>query len=310
MPRRRYSRRRLRHKVRRFRSQRRRTSRRSRFFRSRRPRLFKARNIFPESVVVRIPFEGHFQINSGTAPNFITGGWFVANTLSLSPAPNGPPAIQTGTASLSSAFQGATIGMGRTSTATDSWQNFTSMKSPALAHLGNIYQRYRVLGWDVKMQFFPHVTTPTQIFVQSMSTDDSDLTNKPDLVTNMHPIAFKLQNHSKQRSQLTATNAQATAKGRVPTFFYSCKAWRLMRDYKQYASDVTWTAACTPGSMGAQPTYANPVNLLYVYVGLASPSTQVNLGAPSSAYGDLYLTWSPLVKFFEPHQNLDFINPL
>lgn len=316
---RRFSRRRLLRKVRRFHLRRRRITRARR---SSRRRFFRPRSLFPPSIVVTLPFEAMFNVNGGaTNAGPIIGGWFLANSLNIGTIAT-PTATQRGQNSMAQFMGPNSIGVVlNTSTnaiTTDSMTSQAANNQPpvALYHAGNIYSNYRVLGYTMKIQLFQGTSTSNFAVLQGCATDDLDLVQQVDLNTNMAFNKAKMQRWTKQRTLILDTNAMATAKGKVPTFYYSCsQLWKLMRDRKQYYSDVSWVGTATPGANGGVPSYVSPPTTgtnkgLYHFFGIQNP-TGTSLVVPGSNNAiSVYITWTPTVKFFKPHQNLDFVNPL
>lgn len=309
---RRFSRRRFRRKPARFRRVLRRIRRHKRYFRKRKQAVFRPRALFPLSVQVSLPIQVSFSLIPGAAPGPIVGGWWLLNTLSYTAStglPRGAGSLVGQLAGLgTTAMQLANSGSNTDSAAPSA---FIRQFPVALAHLGNVYQNYRVNSASLKLQIVPAAgAVVNDVMVALGATDDLDLASTAALYTNCNYVSDKILTYFKTRTMQTQNSS--TSSQRIPTFYNSWNCARLMRDSKQYYADTNWIGKCTAGSSGGTPSYGSPTNNLYVHWSVQNmiPNTSMLTGGSGNICMSINMTYTLHVKFFEPHANTDLQNPL
>lgn len=266
--------------------------------------------MFPPAVTVRLPFTGFVQITSGTSPGSLVGGWFVANSLSKATivSPTNPRGQNGLIQWLNTA---GTLPFAQNGAYSDTAVLSQMATNPLYNHMGNIYQKYRVIGWSFKIQAMAQTNVTAVAIVETISaTDDFDLASQANLdtVTSMVWTSAKNLPYTKQRTSYWNGAPGSTGTARVPNLYKAQSAYPLVKD-KVYFTDEKWIGLCTPGVAGAAPTYSAPTNSVYCYFGIQNIVNSA-LHTISSGTCSIILEYTPIVKFFEPHQNLDYLNPL
>lgn len=297
-----------------------RITRRRQSFRRRMPkRVFRPRAMFPLSTVVRLPFRtcGNFVVTAADAKTGIAMS-FIANGLSGGVYASSLPR---GTYTLCDLIKGpypTTINVhnnATTGTIQMQYVNGANANTPvAYKHLGNIYRKYRVLGWKASLSLYPNSNYDTspgynaQLMVSMFNTIDTDLATASVLP---RWVAYRSIPASKTKHMFT-TPYDRHGGGHISIHQ---RAQPLVRD-PVYRTSNDWVGTCTqaPAPTTAvpspDPTYINPPNKLFFGIVIDPVALTASLANTTNTLFSFVLDWTPIVKFYEPHENNDFQNSL
>lgn len=277
--------------------------------------------MFPLSVVVRLPFTtvGTFQCVTADAVNYGSmAATFLANGLSgnLTPAsiPRGtytlPDLVKTG------AGTSINVKNQRTGTAVVNMSiSLADQASTPVAykHLGNIYKKYRVLGWKFGLSLRSAGTiggaTPftNNVFAVSLfATIDPDLGISPVL-----PYWLKYKTLPFSKTKLLSYTQYDKHQSSYISIKHRAKS--IVRD-PIYMTSENWVGNCvkapipTTAVPSPDPVYQDPANPIYFGFSIDDSTNTYGFNQASSGFPfcSYVLSWTPIVKFYEPHENNDF----
>lgn len=278
----------------------------------------------PPSVVTKITCCVPFAIIAGTATSdFCVTACFRANTLKLAAVVTGQ--VPTGTDSLlaymtasgpqnvSGATNGAYLYF---KDAAVPMANRKALISTNYYHMGNMFQRYRVLSTTLTVSaenmMFQNSTganrcTAHGVFNLFATPDIETADSVPEMISNWSRPALFGQRHAKTHTM----HNQYTSPSNIR---HTCSTKSLVRNVYP-ATTEEWSGACGAGASGGLPFYDDPVK--HIWHGFtfhpygASGDTNPRLNfLPSSTLLSGYMTVSYKCLFTDPHANSDFVNPL
>lgn len=294
--------------------------RRRQSFRRRMPkRVFRPRAMFPLSTVVRLPFRtcGSFEVTATGAKTGIAMS-FIANGLSGAVYASSFPRGDYTLCDLIKGPYPTTINVHNTATSGAiqmQYVNGIDANTPvAYKHLGNIYTKYRVLGWKASLSLYSNSSytgAPSyfgQLMVSMFSTIDYDLATASKLP---RWVAYRSIPFSKTK-HMFCTPYDRYGGGHISIHQ---RAQPLVRD-PVYRTSNDWVGTCTKASAptstipSPDPTYINPPNKLFFGIVIDPVNLTASLANSTSTLFSFVLDWTPIVKFYEPHENNDFQNSL